>query len=111
MAPAVGTEKINEKRQPLNASRSSDAGSDRTVADNGINPEKKGKEQDSGTLGRMVSRTGGGQREDGKVVLLERDVYDQLGFSFSRRKKWWILSVIFAIQCKSKHPRTVQKSS
>lgn len=99
MAPAVGTEKTNEKHQPLNASRSSDAASDRTVADNGITPEKKGKEQDGGTLGRMVSRTVGGQREDGKVVLLERDVYDQLGFSFSRRKKWWILSVIFAIQC------------
>ena len=35
---------------------------------------------------------------DGRALLTERDAYDKLGFSFPTRKKWWILSVIFAVQ-------------
>jgi MFS family permease len=40
----------------------------------------------------------GGNAGDGKIVLTERDCYDKLGFSFSSARKWWILSVIFAVQ-------------
>lgn len=35
---------------------------------------------------------------DGRVLLTEHDAYGKLGFSFPTRKKWWILSVIFAVQ-------------
>ena len=31
-------------------------------------------------------------------VLGERDAYDKLGFSFSTKKKWWILTVVFIVQ-------------
>ncbi|EDN04982.1 hypothetical protein HCAG_08636 [Histoplasma mississippiense (nom. inval.)] len=33
-----------------------------------------------------------------KVLLLESDCYDKLGFSFPRWKKWTILSVVFFVQ-------------
>ncbi|KAH9833419.1 MFS multidrug transporter [Rhodofomes roseus] len=36
---------------------------------------------------------------DGRIVLTEPEAYGSLGFSFPTWKKWWILSVIFAIQC------------
>lgn len=38
------------------------------------------------------------KRSDGKVELMEKDVYEKLGFCFSSYKKWWILTVIFWIQ-------------
>jgi len=34
----------------------------------------------------------------GKRELQEEDCEDELGFAFSSRKKWWILSVIFLVQ-------------
>lgn len=37
-------------------------------------------------------------RSDGKVLLLEEDVYDQLGYGFPSWKKWTILTVIFLVQ-------------
>lgn len=37
-------------------------------------------------------------RADGKVVLLDEDCYDRLGFSFSTRKQWAILFAVFFIQ-------------
>ncbi|KAL6721485.1 hypothetical protein ACLMJK_000589 [Lecanora helva] len=37
-------------------------------------------------------------REDGKIELKEEDNYEHLGFSYSTRKKWAILSVIFMVQ-------------
>lgn len=40
----------------------------------------------------------GEARADGKIILQERDVYDELGYSFSTAKKWWILFVVFLIQ-------------
>ncbi|KAL8732370.1 MAG: hypothetical protein Q9166_002768 [cf. Caloplaca sp. 2 TL-2023] len=36
---------------------------------------------------------------DGKIELTEVDAYDRLGFCFTTRKKWTILSVIFVVQC------------
>ncbi|KAL8645648.1 MAG: hypothetical protein Q9226_007207 [Calogaya cf. arnoldii] len=36
---------------------------------------------------------------DGKIELSEVDAYDSLGFEYSTRKKWSILSVIFVVQC------------
>ncbi|KAM0751502.1 MFS general substrate transporter [Meredithblackwellia eburnea MCA 4105] len=38
-------------------------------------------------------------RADGKIELSEIDCYEKLGFHFSTRKKWSILTVIFVIQC------------
>lgn len=94
---------MTEKQKPLNASRTSDAGSDRTAAEAPEISEKASRGKDGGggggPIGRQVSGKMHGMRSDGKVVLREKEVYDQLGFSFSRKKKWWILSVIFAIQC------------
>jgi hypothetical protein len=47
-----------------------------------------------GLLERTTSgHTRGKQREDGKVELLEKDCYSELGFSYSSTKKWTILSV------------------
>ncbi|OCL06422.1 MFS general substrate transporter [Glonium stellatum] len=37
-------------------------------------------------------------RADGKIVLRDEDCYDRLGFSFSTRKKWTILFVVFFVQ-------------
>lgn len=36
--------------------------------------------------------------EDGKIELTEDDCYDELGFSFSKAKKWYILTVVFWVQ-------------
>lgn len=56
--------------------------------------------QGEGRLNRMVSRPNTGKaREDGKIELRQKDCYGELGFAFPARKKWWILSVIFVIQC------------
>jgi hypothetical protein len=33
-----------------------------------------------------------------KVALSEDDCADKLGFSFSSRRKWWIITVIFLVQ-------------
>lgn len=35
---------------------------------------------------------------DEKVILTELDCYDKLGFSYSTTRKWFILSIIFAVQ-------------
>lgn len=43
-------------------------------------------------------RRSGAQRADGKIELKEQDCYEKLGFSYSTRKKWTILSVIFWVQ-------------
>jgi multidrug resistance protein len=40
----------------------------------------------------------GKRRSDGKIVLSEEDVYDKLGFAYPSRKKWVVISVIFAVQ-------------
>lgn len=37
-------------------------------------------------------------RSDGKIELVDADCYEKLGFSYSDRKKWTILSVIFVVQ-------------
>ncbi|MCJ1465129.1 hypothetical protein MMC07_003745 [Pseudocyphellaria aurata] len=37
-------------------------------------------------------------RPDGKIELVDTDCYEMLGFSYSARKKWIILSVIFVVQ-------------
>ncbi|KAL8812909.1 MAG: hypothetical protein Q9223_007177 [Gallowayella weberi] len=36
---------------------------------------------------------------NGKIELTEADAYDKLGFCYSPRKKWSVLSVIFVVQC------------
>lgn len=35
---------------------------------------------------------------DGKVELTEDDCYEELGFCFSNKKKWYILTVVFWVQ-------------
>ena len=44
------------------------------------------------------SESEGEERADGKIILKEEDCYDELAFGFTTMKKWWILSVIFAVQ-------------
>ncbi|KAL8802379.1 MAG: hypothetical protein Q9182_003869 [Xanthomendoza sp. 2 TL-2023] len=36
---------------------------------------------------------------NGKIELTEADAYDKLGFCYTTRKKWSVLSVIFVVQC------------
>ncbi|MCJ1268792.1 hypothetical protein MMC22_008680 [Lobaria immixta] len=38
------------------------------------------------------------RRSDGRIELMDTDCYEKLGFSYSDRKKWIILSVIFMVQ-------------
>ncbi|KAH8168182.1 hypothetical protein CIB48_g105 [Xylaria polymorpha] len=38
------------------------------------------------------------KEETGKRELKEEDCQDELGFAFSEKKKWWILTVIFLVQ-------------
>lgn len=40
----------------------------------------------------------GSQPRSKKIELQEEDCYDELGYSFSARKKWMILTVIFLVQ-------------
>lgn len=47
---------------------------------------------------RRTSKLPGKIHTDGRRVLTERDCFDKLGYSFSTRRKWTILSVIFAVQ-------------
>lgn len=48
---------------------------------------------------RRITTTGRGKLlEDGRRLLREKDCYDKLGYSFSSKKKWMILSIIFAVQ-------------
>lgn len=89
-------------------SNHSEASSARTIRDDttGLDKEKGGNGQQGqesgdgkrhhrpGLLERTTSGHARGQkREDGKVELKEKDVYGELGFSYSRNKKWTILSV------------------
>lgn len=101
-------------RTPLVA-RESEASSARTIRDDttGLDKEKGGdgnnKESNNGGDGDkpkrrpgLLERTTSGhtrieKREDGKVELKEKAVYDQLGFSWSNSKKWWILSVSLSL--------------
>lgn len=71
----------------------------------GTRPKKLNTQQEAEAEGRLALRLPssrgaeiGEARADGKIILHERDVYDQLGFSFSTAKKWWILFVVFLIQ-------------
>ena len=41
---------------------------------------------------------GGGDDDDGRIEITEDDCYDELGFCFSEKKKWSILTVIFLVQ-------------
>lgn len=40
-----------------------------------------------------------GDRDDGKHELQQQEVMDELPYSWSPRKKWTILTVIFVVQC------------
>lgn len=66
---------------------------------------KEGTAQEADAEGRLALRrkeSRGAEvskaRSDGKILLYERDVYDQLGYSFSKKKKWSILFVVALVQ-------------
>lgn len=40
-----------------------------------------------------------GDREDGKHILQQEEAMDQLPYTWTPKKKWTILSVIFVVQC------------
>jgi hypothetical protein len=40
-----------------------------------------------------------GDREDGKHILQQDEAMDRLPYTWTPRKKWTILSVIFVVQC------------
>lgn len=50
-------------------------------------------------------------RADGKIELTEEDYYKNLGFSYSKRKKWTILSVIFVVQTSMNFNTSVYSSA
>lgn len=110
-------------RTPLVA-RESEASSARTIRDEtaGLDKEKGGHGNNGGEGDKpkrrpgLLERTTSGhtrieKREDGKVELKEKAVYDQLGFSWSNSKKWWILSVslclLFCHHCLSSSTNAV----
>ena len=45
-----------------------------------------------------TSEKGGDFLGDGKIELTEADCYDELGFGFTEKKKWTILTLIFLVQ-------------
>lgn len=85
-------------------------GSDEQLPDSnnekpGTKPRKLNTPEEADAEGRLALRLPhsrgpeiGEARADGKIILHERDVYDELGYSFSTAKKWWILFVVFLIQ-------------
>ena len=51
------------------------------------------------TLAAVPTAEGGnGEQSSEKILLTEDECYDKLGFSFSTSRKWFILSIIFAVQ-------------
>lgn len=49
-------------------------------------------------------------RKDGKIELTEKDAFAALGFSWPTTKKWYIITVIFAIR-KSPPPLSTDPGS
>ena len=65
----------------------------------GIDKERQVSAQGSSTTdGERISPSKQRALDEGKVILTESDCYSELGFSFSTRKKWWILTVMFIVQ-------------
>jgi hypothetical protein len=56
-------------------------------------PEPKGDIVENEKLGRP------GDRDDGNHILQQTEAMDQLPYTWTPRKKWTILSVIFVVQC------------
>lgn len=62
-------------------------------------PDSKNSSKDSEDPIEGDEKKGGKPlRPDGKIELIDTDCYEMLGFSYSERKKWIILSVIFVVQ-------------
>lgn len=61
-------------------------------------PDNDEKERPPVFRRRTSRKFTGYLHDDGRRELRGKDCYDKLGFSFSSRKKWMILSVIFAVQ-------------
>lgn len=67
-------------------------------------PSRSSSSKAAGARNQTVTRnpvSSGGEDDPGvdlKIVLTETDCYGTLGFSFPTSRKWFILSVIFAVQ-------------
>lgn len=61
--------------------------------------EDGSKETSDISTQRIIPFVFGEPRSDGRIELTEVDAYDKLGFTFSSRKKWLILTIIFIVQC------------
>jgi hypothetical protein len=46
-----------------------------------------------------VGRAGDSDRDDGNHILKQNEAMDRLPYTWTPRKKWTILSVIFVVQC------------
>jgi hypothetical protein len=72
----------------------------------GLSSEETVADKNETTIGPNVAQTVGARvaekehvkEESGKRELKEEDCEGELGFAFSSRKKWWILTVIFLVQ-------------
>lgn len=100
-APSVDERTLADHTQADEASASHPSNSEKT----GLKPSKLNTPEEASVEGRLALRLPSSRgpeireaRADGKIILQERDVYDELGYSFSTAKKWWILFVVFLIQ-------------
>lgn len=73
----------------LNAVHEKDAGAAALTSDTS---SPKG-EDSSGHDGHLVSK-----RDDGKIELDEYNAWDETAYAWSGAKKWYVLTVIFAVQ-------------
>lgn len=99
-APSTDERTLAEEDSPESISVT-----ERDAPKEGNKPKKLSTPEEASAEGRLALRTAnsrgaeiGEARADGKIILHERDVYDELGYSFSTAKKWWILFVVFLIQ-------------
>lgn len=56
------------------------------------------KEDSSAASSRDIAVAGNAKERTDKREIKEEDCEDELGYAFSEKKKWWILTVIFLVQ-------------
>lgn len=86
MAPHVDSEKARPEKEKEQSRDPADLrSSEETVAeDSADNARVERTKSNGGVVGKVVSRPQVDHRTDGKVVLTEAEVYDELAVSFSK---------------------------
>ena len=89
---------LDSQRTAVSNSTHASGVTEKGSSDGFLKPAGKLESSGERTEDAQAQKLEGRVLPDGRVLLTEREAYSKLGFSFPTRKKWWILSVIFAVQ-------------